>query len=594
MTKKDKKSSKGAKNTFLYGIEQSAKINPKKPAIIYGDKEFTWEEFDGRVNALAHAFLDIGLKRGERISIALYNCNQFTEVTCAAWKIAAITVPLNYRFMDKELYYVLDNSDTVAVVLDQDFIDIFQRLGPELKKVRYYIVLGNNMPPEWLSYEELIKKYPKNKPELPWKQQSDDDIGYNIYTGGTTGYPKGIAYTEENFIGTLIETISGSIPEILKRLSKAPDSMFKSLPVPVVGSLAATRPVRWILRRDTVAKLIKTILPKMPMSSSLIPRLIGGKLKALFVSPFMHAWAWAIHLAILRVGGTIVIPDNKSYDPDEALKIIEDRKIQVMAAIGDATLKPMVLALDKKKYDTKSLFCVIASGMPTSSDVKKKLLGHMPQLMLLDVFISSELSHGAFTPYTASDKEFEKVTFQTTDNIKIIDPETGKPVKPGEIGEVARRTETLPEGYYKDPEKTKKLIRTIDGAHWLFSGDLARLDERGYFHFVGRGSECINTGGEKVYPEEVEELIKQYPKVENVGITGVPDEKWGEAVTAIVQLKEGEKATPEEIREFCKGKISGYKRPKHVLFVDELPTTLIGKAHYAELRKLAKKMVIGE
>ena len=129
--------------------------------------------------------------------------------------------------MDKELKYVLDNSDTVAVVLDEDFTEIFQRIGPELKKIRTYIVLGDNVPSEWLSYEELIKKYPKTKPKLTWKPQSDDDIGYNIYTGGTTGYPKGISYTEENFIGTLIEAISGSIPEMLKRISKAPSSMFK-------------------------------------------------------------------------------------------------------------------------------------------------------------------------------------------------------------------------------------------------------------------------------------------------------------------------------------------------------------------------------
>ena len=594
MDEKDRRESKGIKNTFIYGIEQSARINPNKNAIVFGDKEFTWRVFDERCNSLANAFLDIGLKRGERISIALYNCNEFTEVTCAAWKIAAITVPLNYRFMDNELHYVLDNSDTVAIVLHEDFIEIFQRLAPTLKKVRHYIVLGENVPPEWLSYDELIKKYPKTKPVLSWKPQSDDDIGYNIYTGGTTGYPKGISYSEENFIGTLVEAISGSIPEMLKRISKAPSSMFKSLPVPVVGSLAGTRPVRWILRRNTTARIVKAILPRMPLNSSLIPRLMGGNIKALFVSPFMHAWAWAIHLTILRVGGTVYIPKNKSYDPDEALRIIEDHRIQVMAAIGDATLKPMVAALDKKKYYTKSLFCIIASGMPTSSDIKKKLLEHMPQLMLLDVFISSELSHGAFTPYTASEKDFKKVTFQTTDNIKVLDPETGKPVKPGEVGEVARRTEILPEGYYKDPEKTKKLIRTIDGHHWLFSGDLATVDEQGYFHFVGRGSECINTGGEKVYPEEVEDLIKNHPKVEKVGITAAPDEKWGEAVTAVVQLKTGESATSEEIIEFCKGKISGYKKPKHVIFVDELPTTLIGKAHYAELRKLAKREITGE
>jgi acyl-CoA synthetase (AMP-forming)/AMP-acid ligase II len=317
--------------------------------------------------------------------------------------------------------------------------------------------------------------------------------------------------------------------------------------------------------------------------------LMGGRFRAGFVSPFMHAWAYAIHLSILRSGGTVVIPAGTSFNAEDALEMIESKRVNFLTAIGDANLRPMVDALERKKYDMQSLFGIIASGMYTSPDVKRRLFEQIPHLLLLDVFISSEISHGAFRIYTAADKELQKATFKTTDSIKVLDPETCEPVKPGETGEVARRTESLPEGYYKDKEKTNELIREINGEHWLFSGDMAMLDKDGYFHFVGRGSECINTGGEKVYPEEVEEVIKRHSKVENAGVTGVPDEKWGEAVTAIVQLKKGEKAGESEIIDFCRDRMAGYKKPKHVIFVEELPTTTIGKAWYKELRKLVEE-----
>lgn len=563
---------KDISKTFIFGIEQAARIRADKPAFIEGDKVMSWKEFNERSNALAHALLDIGVKREEKVAIALYNGNEFTEATCAAWKIAAMSVPINYRFMDDELYYVLDNSDTVAIVLDEELINIFKRLEPKLPKVRYYIVLGKNNPSGWYNYNEFIKKYPKTKPSLTWKPQSNTDIGYNMYTGGTTGYPKGISYTEENFTGSLKEALAGSIPEILKKASKGPN----------VGPV-----LKWILSRETTAKLAKRLVVNMRDNSALMQRLRGDKMKALFVSPFMHAWAWGLHLTMLKSGGTVVLPSSRSFDPEEILKIIEKREIKILVAIGDATLKPVSEKLAGSKYDISSLKMIIASGMPTSPDVKKKILQNIPDAAILDVFLSSEISHGAFTLYTSSDKEFKKVTFKITDNLKVVNPETGIPVKPGEIGEVARRTDILPEGYYKDPEKTKKLIRKINGENWLFSGDLAEVDTEGYFHFVGRGNACINTGGEKVFPQEVEDVIQKHPAVKEAGVAGVPDEKWGEAVTALVVLGEGKKATKEEIIEFCRDKISGYKRPKHVFFVDSIPKTLVGKSHYSELVKIA-------
>jgi fatty-acyl-CoA synthase len=584
------------RSTYVYALERNAKRIGGTPALVQGNRYLTYRDLDRRANQVGHALLEHGVRRGERVAIALYNGFEFMEMTYGAWKCAAISIPLNYRFMDEELVHVLDNSDSVGVVVGADFAEVFERILPRLPKIRFMLIVGDEVhedPAKGIfDYHREVGRMPISKPKLPWREQSDDDIGYNIYTGGTTGMPKGIAYKEKAFTKTVLEAASGSIPEILQRLSHAPDSLFNGLPA---GGLLKSQTGRSLLRASWLGRTIKAGARIAPISyNPIIPRLAAGELRALFVSPLMHAWAWGISTALLRFGGTCFFLAKPSYDPEEALDIISNARIRLFAAIGDSSLRPILETLDQKQaqrhWHLDDLSVIIASGMPTSAEVKEGLLKHhFIKTVFLDVFISSEITHGAFTVYTSADTNFNKAVFKVTDRIKILDSETLEEVKPGEVGEVARRTDILPEGYYKDPEKTKKLIREKRGEKWLMSGDLALLDEQGYFHFVGRGSECINTGGEKVYPEEVENLLKHFPGVRMVGVTATPDEKYGELVTAVIEREPDADFGAEEVMEYCRGKIAGYKRPRRVIFVDEFPTTLVGKAHYRRLREIAKE-----
>lgn len=500
--------------------------------------------------------------------------------------------PLNYRFMDEELINVLDNSDSVGAIVEAEFIDCFLRIKAHLPKLKFIIQVGGQQSKHasLLHYDHWLKTQSKSKPKLTWPEQSDNDIGYNIYTGGTTGMPKGISYNEKTMVRSTMEGFSGSVPTVLKQISQAKDSTLEQVPG---GWFLKSKTGRKLMAANSTATLVRWILLHIPTSYRPGPaKMMAGKLRILIVSPMMHSLGWVLTFVPAKFGATTFLLEGKSFHPEEALKTIAQNQISILGAIGDATLKPLLASLDQQPYDLSSLQGIFASGMPSSAEVKRRLLQeYMPNCRFMDFIGGSELTGMAFRFYTKHDTEFNKSSFPVNDRIMILNPETGKPVATGEVGEMARRTDNLPNGYYKDPEKTKKLIRHYHGQTWLMSGDLAELDENGTFHFVGRGSECINTGGEKVYPEEVENILLKMPGIKTVGITATPDEQWGELVTAIIQTDTDLELTEEEIIAYTKDKISGYKRPRRVIFVEEFPTTLIGKPHYRALRELAKQSV---
>lgn len=581
------------KHTSVYALEQNAKLIPGTAALVKGNHVCSYRDLDQRANQVGRALLQLGVKRGERFTIALTNCLEFVESTFGAWKIASITVPLNYRFMDDELVNVIDTSDSVGIIVEDAFLETFQRIRPRLPKVKFLLVVGDTPTSEKdavYNYEQLVGSQETTKNHLPWAEQGDTDIGYNIYTGGTTGMPKGISYNERALLDTIKEGLIGGVSKLLTTVSNVDDAELKAFPA---GKLIASNTGRNLLKSTRTHRAVKALLKYAPVSyNKRIVKRSSGSLRGLVVSPMMHSVGWGVSHALPRIGGTVYLLEDKSFDPKEALEIMAQNNLSFIAAIGDATLKPILAELDKNPRPLPYWSTICAVGMPTSPEVKEGLLKrHLPHATFVDCLGGSELTGMAITTYTAKDTHFGKASFPTTDSIKIIDPKTGLSVQPGEIGELARKTKILPNGYYKDPEKTKKLIREINGETWIMSGDLATLDKEGNFHFAGRGSECINTGGEKVYPEEVENLIKKMQGIEIVGLTATPDDKYGELVTAVVELQEGVRLSEQEIMEFTKGKISGYKRPRRVIFVDEFPRTLIGKPHYKALRDLAKKPI---
>jgi len=581
------------KHTFVNALEKNSKYIGDQLAVVQGQRSRTFKALDDRANQLGRVLASLSIQREERIALGLTNSIEFVESTYGAWKCACISVPLNYRFMDDELVHVLTNSDSVAAIIEQEYFDTFLRIQSRVPQLRFLLVVGDiptNTAQNIYNYEQLINLQCTEKPALGWKEQTDQDIGYNIYTGGTTGMPKGISYNEKAMIKSTIEAFSSALPNQLKALSKAsPESLGSSR----TGKLLASPLARKLLGAQRTARIARWVLERIPLSyNRFAAQQVSGALRVLVVSPMMHSLGWVLSFSLPKLGATLYLLESNSYDSQEALAVMQRHKINFLGAIGDATLKPLLNELNRNPYDLSELRGIFASGMPTSAAVKEALLKkHMLNTLFIDFIGGSELTGMAFKIYTSKDTEFNKASFPVTDRIMIVNSQTGKPVAPGEIGELARRTDNLPNGYYKDQEKTDQLIQTFQGQSWLMSGDLAQLDERGFFHFVGRGSECINTGGEKVYPEEVENLLRQISGIKEVGLTATPSNQWGELVTAVVQLQDASELTAQQIIDFTQGKISGYKRPKRVIFTDQFPITLIGKPHYRALRELAKSSI---
>ena len=596
------------RNNFMYWFDIVAKTIPDKPAILYGAKEFTYKEFDERSNALANAFLDLGVKRENRVIVGSYNCNQVIETQCAAMKIAAVATNLSHRFVEKECQYVIDNSDAVVVVLHEDMIERIENIRPDLRKVKAYIVIGakENTPSGMLNYEEdIIKKYQKTEPEFDWDPVGDDDVFSHVYTGGTTGVPKGVIWRQKDIIRYFIDGVAAEnlvTGPMLKKMSTLPTSTFQGigelLPIPGVDRLLGSPLIPMLLKNPVIGRIVENIAPRLVKAipnevyAALLPSLLSGRLYALFTGPIGHQVGWTPPWHVFQLGGCCVYLTGKSFDPHEVWELVERKKANWIFPIGDAHLRPMAHALEEKHYDTSFLKIISSGGMSISNETKETIFKYVPHLLFLEYYGSTETHGIIWQVISPAEKDFEKGkgVFRRCDKVEVFN-ERFDPIKPGEIGEIAEYV--MPAEYYKDTERTERVWKETDGKRWYFTGDMATVDEEGNIRLIGRGSECINTGGEKVFPEEVEDVIKEYLKVYNVCVVGIPDERWGEAVTAVVELKKGEAAREDEIIDFCRGKIAGYKIPKRVIFVDAVPTTIVGKAWHFKIKEMIKKGEIG-
>ena len=579
------------------------------PVMIYGDRRITYREFDERSNQLAHAMLKLGIGRDENMGIAEYNTPAFLEVTAAAWKITSRAITLNFKFKEWELKHVIEDAGMTAVFFNEDICDRMINLRPELPGVKHFVIIGERRVEGMLNYSDLFIGMPSTQPDPLWDTFQSDDIVVLMYTGGTTGYPKGVIYTHDQILSAPLEAMIRNFAGGLKDISKAPPSLFEGMEAKL-RIPGTARFIRWLLSRDATRKVVSTIgkhagpfLEKAPYFVirailALNAKLAGGKVRMLLASPMMHAWAYN-HAIIGMIGGfTSVLLPSKSFDVVEMLETIEASRANVLVAVGDGQCRPMVDELDRaeaegRSYDLRSLAIVLTSGMALSVDVKERLFHHLPKLIILDVLASTEGHYISITPYTAADRELAKTVFKVSEMVKVLDEE-GREVKAGEVGEVAvAREHQGSSGYFHDAEKSARTYRKVGGQTYTFTGDMGMVDERGHIHLIGRGSGCINTGGEKVFPEEVEEIINQHPCVELSGVTSVPHQRWGEAVTAVIQLKVGEQVEEEELRSFCKEKLADYKAPKYVIFVDDLPRLITGKVHYRELKKLVSEKYEG-
>jgi len=522
--------------------EAVAEKLPEATAQVQGDRRFTYKEFDERADGIGQWLLDIGVSQQDKVAQYLYNGPEYLESIFGIWKAGTVPVNTNYRYGDEELVYLWDNADAVAVIFHGAFSDRIAALRDRVPNVKGWLWVddGSGDCPEWADPYEDAANLGKGRCAPPWGR-SPDDL-YMLYTGGTTGMPKGVMWRQDDIFATLNGTAIGL---------KYPDD-------------GTVDDVRTLLDAPGTA-----VLPACPL---------------------MHGTGAFTSFSALSTGGCVVTLTQRTYSPEELLSAIEANKVNVIAIVGDAFAKPMLRALDANegRWDISSLFAIISSGVMWSEQTKQGLLKHHPGMLCVDAFSSSE-ALGMGSSISSAGGAARTAKFTLGENAIVI-KEDGTRVAPGsgEIGMVAVKGRT-PVGYYKDQAKSDATFKTIDGARYSIPGDFATVAADGTLELLGRGSVCINTGGEKVFPEEVEEVLKTADSVRDAVAVGVPDEKFGQAIVAMVELAPGATLDEGDIIAHVKTKLASFKAPKRVLQVETIGRAANGKVDYKRLTAEAEE-----
>jgi acyl-CoA synthetase (AMP-forming)/AMP-acid ligase II len=518
-----------------------------REAVVCGESRRTWSEFDDRAARLASAFRDAGLKTDSKVGLYLYNGNEYLEAHYAAFKQRAVPININYRYLDDELLYLLDNSDAEILVFHTSLGERVARVMERARKVKLWVEVddGGDSIPGAVPYETLIKG---NEPAARIQRSESD--AYMIYTGGTTGMPKGAVYE----IGIMLQ--------FFIRIGL----QFSGLGgIPQIHELAGHARALW-QRGDAHVS---------------IP-----------ACPLMHGTGMWLGVIVPQcAGAAIVTLEGRSFDPHELWQTTQREAASQIVIVGDAFAKPMLRALEEARdqgrhYDLSRLKIMVSSGVMWTSEVKKQLLD-WHDFVLIDAMGSTE--GGIGTQITTRGNIGQTARFPMNPTTKVF-TEDGREVEPGsgETGMIATGG-AIPIRYYKDEAKSQSTFKTIDGVRYAFAGDWATVEADGTLTLLGRGSNCINTAGEKVYPEEVEEAVKQHPDVIDCLVVGVADEKFGERVTAVASLCAGSEANAGDLREFARKKLAAYKVPKQLVVVDRVHRAPNGKADYKWARAIVAK-----
>lgn len=660
-------------STFYDAWRIRAKYLPADSiAMVYGDKRITWRESLSRINRIAHALRDRGIKKGEKVGMLFHNNPDFSDINLAIQAIGAIPVPVNYRYVADELEFVLDNCDAVCFIYEPEAKDLTEEVKPRLSKIHTYFTTDPSPYPGSIYLDEFIKKFPDKDVKV---DLTPDDIAVIIYTGGTTGRPKGVMLSYRSMLINQLSVINlllNLLPPIsqINEPHKITNTLHKKLLSFVNEMVEPTKPLLKEKngKRPVIAiQLSGPQLPKMPTITTvmvgeevkafagmppspdlvismdvgeeyralsdqnvmgatlkgklaLVPfmlkRALNGQTKItgdktlllrmltakppqekppsnlLNVPPLFHLAAYAFWLTyVVHQQGTTVYPVSHSFDPIEILQLIEKEKI-AWTLMVPAMWKKLVACPEVKEYNLSTVKIALSGAAVLPADTKRKMLQIFPNALVLDGFGQTEMAPVTSmkidaTPEEVKDRSVGKILDGV--EVKIVD-ELGQEVPDGTVGELMYRAPTLMKGYYKDENGTR---RVVDKDGWFRSGDLAYRGPDGEIYIKERKGECINSGGEKIFPIEVEEIIQKHPKVDMVCVVGVPDEEWGERVVAVIVPKKGEQLSAEEIMDYCTGKMAGYKKPRSVIFTDELPLSPVGKVLRAKIREFAAEKLKG-
>lgn len=529
-------------------FEHAVDAAPEKVSVQVGDRKVTYAELERESNKLAHYLAGQGIGKGDHVGLYSKNSVEHVIALLAILKIRAVAINVNYRYVAGELEYLFDNADLKALVHDRVYAPLVAEVSPKLEGLKTFVAVPNPLEPHDESDLSpfggvtLEEAQAGQSDARDFGERSPDDI-HVIYTGGTTGFPKGVMWRHEDFwrvLGGGIDFMTGVPLEEYDQSKQA----------------------------------------------------AGGGLITLPLSPLMHGGAQASLLMHLFAGQVTIL--EPKFDPVRTWEIVDREKVQMMFMTGDAMAVPLIDAYEAgpgngQSFDGQSLFAIASSAAIFSKSVKERWMRAFPNAVFTDSIGSTETGFQGTGLQDASALSTDGPVVTAGAHTAVIGDD-GHPLDlstdVGKIGRTARKGH-VPVGYYKDPEKSAKTFVEIDGTRYAIPGDYARIETDNRLTLLGRGSNCINTGGEKVYPEEVEAAIKAHADVYDTLVVGIPDERYGQAVAAVVQPRPGATIELEGLRTFLRAHLSGYKLPRALTIVDEVPRNATGKAQYPKAKEIA-------
>jgi acyl-CoA synthetase (AMP-forming)/AMP-acid ligase II len=530
-------------------FERAVDAVPDRTAVVCGDRSLTFAEFDAESNRLANHLLAEGIGTGDHIGIYAQNSVEWLIAMIAAFKVRGVPININFRYVEDELVYLFDNADLVALVHDRGYIDRIASVTERVPGLRHLVTIedGSDADPATIGSIAWADAVGAASTDRPQVERSGDDH-YVLYTGGTTGLPKGVVWRHEDVFYALGGGVDAYTNERITHGQELADKA----------------------------------------------RASDAPMVALNTPPLMHGAAQWGSLRFLFEGNTVVFVRN--FSPEAVFDAIEANRVTTIVITGDAMARPLVetLAEQPDRWDLSSLFVVSSSAVVFSPSLKEQMLDLLPDIIIVDAIGSSESGMNGMVVQTKGETATHGgggPTVKAGRDAAVLDDDLN-PMEPGTgvIGKLARGG-NIPVGYYKDPVKTAAtFVTAADGNRYAVAGDFARLEADGTITLLGRGSVCINSGGEKIFPEEVEGVLKAHPAVYDTIVVGVPDDRWGQAVCAVVQPRDLE-APPSlaSLADHCRSHLAGYKLPRHLVLTDEIVRSPSGKPDYPWASVLAKE-----
>jgi acyl-CoA synthetase (AMP-forming)/AMP-acid ligase II len=522
-------------------LEVVAREVPEAPAIIQGTRVVNFASLDARAATVAAFLTGRGIVRQAKVAQYLRNGPEYLESIVACFKGSFVPLNTNYRYGPSELTYLWNNADTAVVIFHGSYANTIASMREQVPGVKLWLMVGDGSSgpiPAWATPYEAVANGELCAEAAPAYARSGDDLVL-LYTGGTTGMPKGVMWRQDDLFIRLNTERGDIYPDL-------PDLQFIRERISMVGR----------------------------------PHLPAG--------PLMHGAGLLTCFLVLSRGGPISLLQENSFNAVDLLDTVARDKVATLMWVGDAFARPVLAALDAHpgRWDLSSLRTIMSSGVIFSTDVKVALLKHMPRVAIADVFGSSETMSLGRSVTSAKEKPCDTGSFEAKSNTRVLD-EDGKDIErgSGKAGLLAIGGRQ-PVGYYKDEAKTTATFRTIDGQRYVVPGDWATIDASGNVKLLGRGSECINTGGEKVFPEEVEAILKTHAAIYDAVVVGIPDVRFGQSIAAAVEPKQGAQIQAEEIIDFVKSHLAGYKAPRRIVVVASIDRGPNGKPDLKAIRAL--------